>query len=361
MSCRHTKPELNHKVVSVKFLSEKREVWDITVDKYHNFALANGTIVKNSKATLSQEDIRFSRTIANLQKIVIAEMNKLAIIHLFAKGFDGEDLLDFEIRFSNPSTVAVQQKLQLLSTRVEIASKAWELSKETGMMDMEYIQRDILGFRMDDIVKMRLGSQQDQIRMAELRALSERKPSTNKDEESVVDPFNASNYGVPSSQSVTQTPEPTTAPGTAPVRLPAGEGQNVSRLSVAPGKAPIKANATPNLDAARRSSKRRITTGANALAMPNFKKMLDANNRYAKDVFDMEFLRNPLQEIMLGEYQERNIPPGINKDLRTTLLKLSEHFKKEKQVVDLEFVADAEIEQNDGMFLIERELRDLEK
>ena len=34
-----------------------------------------------AKATLAQEDIRFSRTIQRIQKTVIAELNKIAMIH----------------------------------------------------------------------------------------------------------------------------------------------------------------------------------------------------------------------------------------------------------------------------------------
>jgi hypothetical protein len=59
-----------------------------------------------AKATLSQEDIRFSRSIHRIQRTVISELNKIAIIHLFSNGFEGEDLLDFELQLSNPSTIA---------------------------------------------------------------------------------------------------------------------------------------------------------------------------------------------------------------------------------------------------------------
>ena len=38
----------------------------------------------SSKATLAQEDIRFSRTVGQLQKILVAELNKLAMIHLYS-------------------------------------------------------------------------------------------------------------------------------------------------------------------------------------------------------------------------------------------------------------------------------------
>ena len=40
-----------HRVLSVKTISEVADVWDITVDDYHNFALSSGVFVHNSKDT----------------------------------------------------------------------------------------------------------------------------------------------------------------------------------------------------------------------------------------------------------------------------------------------------------------------
>ena len=41
-----------------------------------------------SKATLAAEDVRFARTISRLQKIVCAELEKVAIVHLYTQGFE---------------------------------------------------------------------------------------------------------------------------------------------------------------------------------------------------------------------------------------------------------------------------------
>lgn len=94
----------------------------------------------SSKATLAQEDIRFSRTINVIQKTIVAELNKLAIIHLYAHGFDSEDLQNFALRMSNPSTVAQQQKLELWRAKFEIAGSAPE-----GQMSKEFIRKEIWG------------------------------------------------------------------------------------------------------------------------------------------------------------------------------------------------------------------------
>ncbi|KKQ98803.1 MAG: hypothetical protein UT24_C0036G0001, partial [Candidatus Woesebacteria bacterium GW2011_GWB1_39_12] len=54
----------------------------------------------NAKSTLSQEDVRFARTIQHIQRIFIQELNKIAIIHLYSMGFKGEDVVNFEISWS---------------------------------------------------------------------------------------------------------------------------------------------------------------------------------------------------------------------------------------------------------------------
>ena len=79
-----------------------------------------------SKATLAQEDIRFSRSIQRIQKTIIAELNKMAMIHLYSHGYEGEDLLDFTLKLSNPSSIAQQQKLELIRSKFEIAGTAPE-------------------------------------------------------------------------------------------------------------------------------------------------------------------------------------------------------------------------------------------
>ena len=54
---------------------------------------------------LSLQDIRFARTINKIQKAMIAELNKVAIIHLFLLGFEDE-LQNFTLGLTNPSKQA---------------------------------------------------------------------------------------------------------------------------------------------------------------------------------------------------------------------------------------------------------------
>ena len=98
----------------------------------------------SSKATLAQEDIRFSRTISVLQKILISELNKIAIIHLYVNGYDADDLMNFSLHLSNPSTIALQQKLELWRTRLETAAAMPE-----GLGSKDFIRQEIWGLTDD--------------------------------------------------------------------------------------------------------------------------------------------------------------------------------------------------------------------
>ena len=121
----------------------------------------------SSKATLAQEDIRFSRTINVIQKTLISELNKLAIIHLYAHGFDNEDLQNFVLRLSNPSTVAQQQKLELWRSKFEIGGALPE-----GMGSRQFIQKEIWGLNDEQISVINEQRKQEKIIDAEVEAAS---------------------------------------------------------------------------------------------------------------------------------------------------------------------------------------------
>jgi len=314
----------------------------------------------SSKATLAQEDIRFSRTVGQVQKILIAELNKLAMIHLYALGFSGEDLLNFEISFSNPSTVAVQQKLALVSSKIEIAGKALELSKETGLLSFNYIQSEILGLRPEQINVIKQEARQDQVAMAELKKLAEN-PPFDKSIDSNIDIFDKSNYEVPTSPY---------APDKKEVRkleiqnqeeeqeYQAKRAREREEKSGNNSGAPIKFSPTPNLDKSFRKSRRsKAFTGDRALAMPDFKKMLDiTNNRYSKDPFDSASMKKFVFEEAQMEndlFRQKRLPFGINKEMQTSLRKLNEALNPQQTIV----IEKNTNENSDELFLIEKDLK----
>lgn len=138
----------NHKVVNVEFLSEQIDTCDLTITKYHNFATSAGVIIHNSgKATLAAEDVRFARTIERVQRIIISELSKIAVIHLTAQGFENEELIDFELNMTSPSIIYEQEKLTLYTSKVDLAKSMIE----GELMSRQWIYKNIFNFETSEI------------------------------------------------------------------------------------------------------------------------------------------------------------------------------------------------------------------
>lgn len=95
------------------------------------------------KTTLAQKDIRFARTIQRLQRVVLAEIEKIAIVHLFSLGYRNEDLLSFKLTLNNPSKIAELQELEHLRTKFDIAGAATD-----GYFSKRWVYKNI--FKIDD-------------------------------------------------------------------------------------------------------------------------------------------------------------------------------------------------------------------
>jgi hypothetical protein len=78
------------------------------------------------KATLAAEDIRFARTIDKIQRIVTSELYKIALVHLYTQGYTSEQLTNFELSLTTPSIIYDQEKIALLTQKVELAQKIME-------------------------------------------------------------------------------------------------------------------------------------------------------------------------------------------------------------------------------------------
>ncbi len=101
---------------------------------------------------LAQVDVRFSRTVNMIQRTIVSELNKIAMVHLYAAGFRGDDLIDFELHLSNPSTIAQQQKLELLRTRFEIAGSVPAVGDQP-IMSERWVMRNIIGLNDQEILQ----------------------------------------------------------------------------------------------------------------------------------------------------------------------------------------------------------------
>jgi hypothetical protein len=112
----------------------------------------------SGKATLAAEDVRFARTIERIQRIIISELHKIAIVHLSAQGFENAELVDFELSMTSPSTIYEQEKLTLYNTKVDLAGSMIEKK----LMPRDWIFKNVFNFSPEEIEEIELGIIQDQ-------------------------------------------------------------------------------------------------------------------------------------------------------------------------------------------------------
>jgi len=111
---------------------------------------------------LSLMDIRFARTINRIQKCMIAEMNKIAIIHLFLLGFEDE-LSNFTLGLTNPSSQADLLKVDLWKEKILLYKDAVTAIEGIAPVSVSWAKKHVLGFSDEEI---KLDLQQQRIEKA---------------------------------------------------------------------------------------------------------------------------------------------------------------------------------------------------
>lgn len=72
---------------------------------------------------LSMLDVRFTRTVNRVQQMILMELNKVCIIHLYLLGFEDE-LTNFTLSMNNPSSQAELMEIDNMSKKIEMAKSA---------------------------------------------------------------------------------------------------------------------------------------------------------------------------------------------------------------------------------------------
>jgi hypothetical protein len=101
-----------------------------------------------SKATLAAEDVRFARTVERIQRIMVSELTKIGIVHLYSQGYTDADLVNFDLELTNPSKIYEQEKLELLGQRIQTFN---DLTSENSVVSKDWAYKQIFGFSEDEI------------------------------------------------------------------------------------------------------------------------------------------------------------------------------------------------------------------
>jgi len=130
--------------------------------------LTMGEGAEEDKTTLAQKDIRFSRTIQRLQRVIIAELTKIGIIHLYTLGFRGDDLLGFTLALNNPSKIAELQEIEHWKQKFDIAASATE-----GYFSRRWVSDHIFGLSHDEFMRSQREMYYDRKHDASLQQVAE--------------------------------------------------------------------------------------------------------------------------------------------------------------------------------------------
>jgi len=130
--------------------------------------LTMGEGAEEDKTTLAQKDIRFSRTVQRLQRVVIAELTKIAIIHLYTLGFRGDDLLGFSLALNNPSKIAELQEIEHWNQKFQIAAAATE-----GYFSRRWVSDNIFGMSHEEFLRCQREMYYDRKHDAALQQVAE--------------------------------------------------------------------------------------------------------------------------------------------------------------------------------------------
>jgi hypothetical protein len=98
------------------------------------------------------------------------------MIHLYSHGYEGDDLMDFTLRLSNPSSIAQQQKLELIKSKFEIAGTAPE-----GLVSRRWIRKNILELTDQEIESIKLEREKDKREDTRIEAVGSEQESSDSD------------------------------------------------------------------------------------------------------------------------------------------------------------------------------------
>jgi len=77
----------------------------------------------DGKATLAAQDIRFARTIERIQRILVSELYKIALVHLYTQGYRDEQLANFDLSLTTPSIIYDQERVALMKEKMDLAAQ----------------------------------------------------------------------------------------------------------------------------------------------------------------------------------------------------------------------------------------------
>ena len=253
----------------------------------------------DGKATLAAQDIRFARTIERLQRIVVSELNKIALVHLYSQGYKEESLTNFELSMTTPSIIYDQERIALMTEKVNLA----QTMMDSKLLPTDWIYENIFHLSEDEFSEYRSMIREDAKRSFRLSQLEAEGNDPNETGKSYGTPHDlASLYGVGRNQS-----DPSNVPDGYNEKVPLGRPKEKATdrgtQDNAFGKDPLGKKGMKNDDNASNSIKPNFK-GGSPLALET-KEMLKKVPRPPKTEKQLVFEQDKDKEGLLDESQLR--------------------------------------------------------
>jgi hypothetical protein len=103
--------------------------------------------------SLALMDIRFARTINRIQKSIIQELNKIALIQLYLLGMEDE-LNNFELSLTNPSAQSDLLRIETWKEKITLYKDATSDQSQIGILPVSHTwaKKNILGFSDSEVM-----------------------------------------------------------------------------------------------------------------------------------------------------------------------------------------------------------------
>jgi hypothetical protein len=100
----------------------------------------------NGKATLAAQDVRFAKTIERIQRVLVSELTKIAIVHLYAQGITDDRLTNFSLELTIPSKIYEQEQVELYTSKVALIQSM----QATKMFSKEWMYESVMKLAKDE-------------------------------------------------------------------------------------------------------------------------------------------------------------------------------------------------------------------
>jgi hypothetical protein len=197
------------------------------------------------KSTLAAMDIRFARTIERLQRTIVSELHKIALVHLYTQGFTDADLVDFELELTGPSIVFEQEKTELYKAKVDLANSI----TDKKILSTDFVYKNVFNLSDTEMEKERNRALDDAAHIFRLNQIENEGNDPVESGESYGTPHDLADlYSTKRDKTIKDVPDgyDEEKPGRPPLKLSRYDTDQANMGRDPLGKAGLTADDTPN-------------------------------------------------------------------------------------------------------------------